>query len=157
MAINRVQNALDMRLPKTVTGLKREMAQLKTPQPIGGDVLQVQSLIGEGGPLTISSGQTQGFLATLVPERAVLTLARFAHSIYVDGPPSDATEWHGESNSLTNGQADLLQQAWADYGDSDDTTNTIVYKLYITNNDIASHTYYAEIAFYIPNINQVGF
>lgn len=152
MPVNRTQNSLDKRLVKTVASLKREMAQLKTPQKIGADIISVDRIPSgaevASGPWTVAAGSYLHIYFTVFPASDTLTLWNFLHTVYVDTDNDSTYIWPGGSN--VNPLKHLVT-AWIDWELSNDTTNSRKYVIYVLNNDGISHDYYIHNRAYLPH------
>jgi hypothetical protein len=153
MTVNRTQNSLNQRPMKELANLRREMAQLKTPQKVGADVVQVQGLPNgsylHGGPLTLTSGLTRTFIVTVIPGSQVLTLWNYLFTVTVD--VDDPVEYAFPAGpSLSAAQRNLRVYHWIDWAASSDVTNTRVVYVRIENFDVSSHDVYLYFRFYAP-------
>ncbi len=161
---------------KPVTMMRRlhtDTQQIRAPQPIGADVLQVQSLpepdtVDITGPVTIGySGDPSGmpplaiFTFDSVPDNQTLTLWNFAWSLYIDpatfnpsGVPTDDAQWpFGTATGIYTGNK-IQVTPWLDWATSSDTTNSRAFYIYVHNSDTVEHTLYMAFKSYFPNLNQ---
>lgn len=172
MSINKVQLGLHKKLTKDITTLKRNVRELKTPQQVGVDIIQVQSIPSSGyaelsGPLYLQPGNngianysTGTFrvtnLETTVPEQ---TLWNFAYTIYVDPiidfvggrEVPDPTFAFPTGSALTLGQLNFFSASWEDYLASSFSTNQPLYSIFIANRDTVAHQYWIEFIAFLPS------
>lgn len=174
MSINKVLNGSlsdpSRRVAALMKQMKRNIREMKTPQRIGGDVFNVQS-IPDGnvvhviGPLNLTASGGAAFSGTFIwfvtPNSQILTLWNFLPSVYVDptidpitGIPDVANLLGGSTASLTAGQRNCTFSPYIDWAESSDSTNMRAYKVRVVNFDSSSHAYYLAIRGYLPDINQ---
>lgn len=154
MGVNRAEQGLDNKLVNDVRGLKRDMRELKTKQPIGADSITVIGVPEVGallaGPITIIAGSSLTLAVTTIPAGNTLTLWNFAFTIYVDGTSND-DQWPNGAN-MTLAKRELFVFDWFDWADSSDVTNIRVYKIRLRNSDPGgiTHDYYVRFKAYAP-------
>ncbi|HVB24133.1 MAG TPA: hypothetical protein VNG51_19500 [Ktedonobacteraceae bacterium] len=167
MAINKVQLKLDRRVTNDIKLLKRNVREMKTPQKVGGDILQLQTIPAaanevniQGPAYLLPTAPYNDWIFTCqgYPLNKVLTLWNFAFTLYVDptldpvtGVPDANNLWPNGFN-LTPGQQNASMTWWLDWAQSDDTLNDRIYQVYIKNNDTANHNYYLVYKLYLPNL-----
>lgn len=159
MAINRTTQSLEERLVNDVSDMQKELKQLKNAQPVGADVLEVQSLPGPGsvflgGPVNLPPNNAVTFTSTLTPTSSVLTLWNFKFSVYVDILQRNNRFPLG--SNLTIGQINTSVTAWSDYSDSSEATNTRFEIIRILNEDTVAHNYWVVCKAYLPKLSNSG-
>lgn len=155
MGINKAEQTLEDKLVNDIEQLKRDMREIKTKQPIGADVLEIQEVPGPGfvflgGPTTVAPNGTTVFTTTLTVPSGNFSLVNFAHSLFIgtylsafryptgaslSGPDVAGTNHTGYLESL------LM-----------DVAGEGIYKYYIVvrNNSASSLDYYVEVRAFLP-------
>lgn len=171
MSTNKILISDERRLTNLVKLQSRNIRELKTPQKIGADVLDVQSLptadtvLGfPGGSTTYNTGS--GGILTInyafTPNSSTLTLWNFLVSLYIDptsfnaGGIPDSAHLYPTGGSLTNGMRTVKVESWIDWATSSDTTNIRRLIVNINNQDSVPHNYAIFIKAYLPNLNQAA-
>jgi len=168
MSLNKITLRPERRLINTIKTQSRNIRELKTPQKIGADVLQVQSLPTAGSVYSVSISLSSGggeypFLVSLQPDSNTLTLWNLFWTLYIDptsfssgGIPDAQHQWplSQDTSFLTPGQLNFQLHHNADWANSSDSTNGRVWKFWLINNDTSVHTYYLFFKAYLPNLNQ---
>jgi Flp pilus assembly protein TadG len=160
MGLNKVGLRLEKKVTNNIKTLNRYVRELKTPQSIGLDILQVQSTnLAIFGPYTIIAGKYLTLSIGTSVLNETLTLWNFSFTVYIDptsinpvtGIPDAANQFPSGAN-LTSGILGTTQlQNWQDWADSSDSTNSRTYKIRIVNGDTVSHTYYYVFRAYLPS------
>lgn len=160
MAINKAEQQLPDKLINDLTDLKRDMREIKSKQPVGGDILQVQKIPAGtatlfAGPLTIAGGGNTGtFIVTFVPDQSTLTLWNTLWTLWID--VVDNAHQFPQGSSLDLNMRAIALSSWWDWADSSDTSNIRVFKIHILNNAGLSHDYYVKIKAYIPQLSNTS-
>lgn len=152
MGKNLAEEALDKRLVNEVKGLRRDINDLKTSQPIGADIISVASAPSTGalfgGPFTVAAGSATTVIIQITPFSGILTLWNYLYTVYVDGSATDDAFPSGIN--LTAAKRNVIIMNWIDWADSSDTSNIRMFKIRIRNEDTASHDYYLRFRAYLP-------
>jgi len=155
MSTNRVEQGAQNVVENMLRAHDRALRELKSRrQPIGADILAVQRIpeagYAYGSSGSIAPGASVTFTALFTPASSILTLWNVLHSVYVD-VNDDVHSWPLGA-SLSAGQKNATVIAWLDWGDSNDITNERVFRLFIRNEDSASHVYHVKLRAYIPTL-----
>jgi hypothetical protein len=169
MSINKTLLKDDRRLVNTVKTQSRNIRELKTPQKVGADVLQVQSLPdsntvlafpGGSGTYTLAANSLSTVYHAFPANYTTLTLWNFLVSLYVDptsfspGGIADSAHLFPVGGSLTDAQRNMRFESWIDWADSSDTTNARMFIINVWNMDSAPHNIALYLKAYLPNLNQ---
>lgn len=165
MSLNKVSQRLARRTVNDIRTLKRNVRELKTPQPIGSGTLQVSRYSNTGGgppalvgPVTIPAGETGYFARTIVPNIPVRALYDVLPAVWIDpvitgGQPDYAHKFPNGSSLLAASSGKMGIGVYFDFVDSDDaTTFNRAYYVVINNLDSASHSYYMEDIDFAPTL-----
>ena len=170
MSVNKARLGLQNKIIGSLKQHSRDIRALKTPQQIGADILQVQTIPPGGtytlfGPFGVYPPQTGvaiGIQATPVLE-STLTLYNFAATLFIDDSLDAEGHISPGCNFPTGIQlpADIVNviqfSSWYDLATSDNATNSPTFIMQAFNNEtpesFTSHTFYFGVAFYIPNAN----
>lgn len=162
---NKTQLALQHNLRNQIKKHGRYLRELKTPQQVGADILQVQGLPSANvtnlyGPFTIPSLDILPANVLWTPDNQTLTLWQVLVTLWVDPPtfspggfPDPGYVWP-DGTALTSGQSAINMFSWWDYYGSNDSNNTRLYKTAIYNYDSVDHVVYLAEKVYLPNLNQ---
>jgi len=154
MGVNKAEQSLEDKIIRDIDGLKRDLREIKTKQPIGADILQVVPLplagVGFAGPFTIPANGATNVNVNFTPDDDTLTVWNFLWTLYIDVDDPD-NAWPSGA-SLTAGQLNIHVFSWVDWFSSSDSTNERTYKIRILNDDTSSHDYYLRIRAYLPSI-----
>lgn len=162
---NKTQLALQHTLRNTVKKHGRYLRELKTPQQVGADIVQVQGLPNASitnlyGPFSFMPSTVQPINVMWTPDNQELTLWQPLVTLWVDPPafdpggfPDGAYVWP-DGGALDSGQSSLNMFSWWDYFGSNDTTNQRYYKTMVYNYDSSDHVIYLAEKVYLPNLNQ---
>jgi len=154
MAINKTKQSLEDSLVKRVKDLEDQQIFLKThPQPVGADILDVDSSFTSAGPITVAAGSALTLSITITPTTDfVLTLYNFEFTLYVD--VFDSAHRYSGGASLSAGQRSLSLESWLDYEESDESTDFHrTYKIRMKNTDAVSHDYYINFLSIMPRLS----
>lgn len=162
---NKVQLALQHKLKNTVKMHQRNIRELKTPQPVGADIVQVQGLPNSNttnlyGAYPLPPGSAQILNVTWRPAKQTLTLWQALTSVWID-PPSFASGDFPDPDYLFPEVAAIIPDAsnvetfehW-DYYTSNDDENARTYKMLVVNFGTDTHTIWIAQKVYLPNLNQ---
>lgn len=165
MTVNKAAQGLDSRFINDVARLQRNLREIKSPQHIGADIIEIQSIpsssfVSLAGPFTIPSGGGLLVTHTYATDLQTLTLWNFLVSLYIDptidgmtGLPDSANKYP-DGGMLSAGQLNIKFETWIDWASSSDTTNARAFITYAVNKDTVDHTYYVAEKAYLPNLNQ---
>lgn len=154
MSVNKILLKDERRLTNTVKEQSRYIRELKTPQPIGADVLDVSIIpfIGTlGASITLGAGSVGSFVATITPADSTLTLWNFLFSIAIDAADF-ANNLFPSGPSVTPAMRNMRLYNWIDWASSSDVSNTRVFNMRVENYDTSSHTYYLALRAYLPKL-----
>lgn len=151
--VNKVQNSLEERLIRKIARLESELYQLKTLQPVGGDVVEHEKIPvsgpAEGGPIILNANQKGRFTINFTnPE---LTNINYLFTIYVD--VFDSGNSYPFGNNLTAGQEKIRITHWIDrLVSSNFGYNNKYIIIEIENLDTVTHSYYFDIDITLPKL-----
>jgi hypothetical protein len=153
MSVNRAENTLETRLISRLAAVERELLQLKTRQPVGGDVLRVRAYPDFAddpllvGPIFVPSKQTRTKTFTISPGESTLTMITPLFTLYQDA-------YAPGFNYPTGAFIDEMSFWIMDdlYG-FDAVTNTHKFVASIFNNDaVDDHDYYIAARLLLPQL-----
>lgn len=153
MSVNKAEQMLKDKLVTTVKDASEQLVLIKThPQPIGADILLVDSGFTSAGPITLGAGSATTLSVTITAiSDFVLTLYNFEFTVYVD--VFDSAHRYSGGGSLTSGQRSMSLESWLDYEESDETTDFHrTFKVRMKNTDAISHDYYVNLLFIHPKL-----
>ncbi len=153
MPVNKAENTLENRLINDIDSIKRDLREIKGVQPVGADILAVASSDLTEASFTVTAGGARTAVITITPTDDTLTLWNFAFSNYMD--VDNQTYLYPDGIAWAPGEDPLKMRIWGwfDWADSNDITNTRVFKIrYDASSCASDHTVYLKFKSYLPRL-----
>lgn len=153
----RLNELPENRILASIAKMQRDIQALKTPQPLGPELMEIHSTgYGVIGPVVVEPSTDGWVIANFVPSNPVLSLWTVLWSLYIDPPsgnPTDSAYKWPEGSSLTPAMVNNNVTGWLDYATSNDSLNIRELYVHVYNRDASAHTIYVQVGAYIPSIS----
>ena len=158
MSKNLAEDTLETRLIQMIAELDRRLRELTTPQPLGADVMDVQTVPAQGepptvlGPITLESIETaadyENIVIDLDPGLGRPIMSKLIATMYIGA--YDANHAWPNGSALTPGQRSCTMQPLEDELGFDPDTGVSRFILAITNWDSVTNDFYISYRLVMP-------